>query len=646
MKSLQYPQDRPYVESEITGGIGRARLVLAGCGAGSTDGPEPASGTAQLETPETATASTEDGALDRSAAEANSEALNAFFVEVFDEEVSRSPMTQTYLGIKTDYDKWDDPSPERALEDMELARQRLAEMRVKFGSAPLTDQARLSYDLFEYQAAVAERAFAYNDHDYTFDQMGGVQSGIPAFLINQHQITNYSDAEAYIARLEGIRDYLGQHVENARRSAEAGIRPPLFAYEYVLSDAQNIITGAPFPGDGDSPLMEDFAGKIAALVRNDVITEEDGDVLKAEAAEALLSYTGPAYQDLIAYIEADKENATTDDGAWKLPNGEAYYAMRLNMMTTTDMSAEEVHNLGLAEVERIHGEMRTIMETVGFEGTLQEFFEDLRTNPKYFYPNTEEGKAEYLAEATAMIDTMRGALPAYFDTFPKAEMIVKAVEPFREKSAGKAFYQRPAADGSRPGTYYANLYDMGAMPIYQMEALAYHEGIPGHHMQLAIAQELEGIPRFRKYLRATAYTEGWGLYSEWLPKEMGFYEDPYSDFGRLAMELWRAARLVVDTGLHDKRWTREEAIAYLMENTPNPESDCVKAIERYIVMPGQATAYKIGMNKIIDLRQHAQAELGDAYGDGWFHDLILADGPMPLAMLEAKVKTAVAARKG
>ena len=518
-------------------------------------------------------------------------------------------------------------------------------MRERFGDAALTPNAKLSYDLFEYQAAVAERAFAYRDHGYTFDQMRGVQSGIPAFLINQHQITDYSDAEAYIARLKGVRDYLGQHMENAKRSAAAGIRPPLFAYDYVLSDAQNIVTGAPFPGEGDSPLMEDFAGKVDALVSDNIISETDAGVLKAEAAGALLSFTGPAYLDLIAYIEADKANATTDDGAWKLPDGAAYYAMRLQQMTTTDMSAAAIHDLGLSEVERIHGEMRAIMETVGFEGTLQEFFEDLRTNPKYFKPNTPEGKAEYLAEATAMIDTMREALPAYFDTFPKAELIVKAVEPFREKSAGKAFYQRPAADGSRPGTYYANLYDTSAMPVYQMEALAYHEGIPGHHMQLAIAQELEGIPRFRKYLRATAYTEGWGLYSEWLPKEMGFYEDPYSDFGRLAMELWRAARLVVDTGLHDKKWTREEAIDYLMTNTPNPESDCVKAIERYIVMPGQATAYKIGMNKIIELRQMAQAELGEAYSDGWFHDVVLADGPMPLAMLEAKVKAAVAAKK-
>jgi uncharacterized protein (DUF885 family) len=224
-------------------------------------------------------------------------------------------------------------------------------------------------------------------------------------------------------------------------------------------------------------------------------------------------------------------------------------------------------------------------------------------------------------------------------------MIVKRVEPFREKSAGKAFYQRPSPDGSRPGIYYANLYDMADMPTYQMEALAYHEGIPGHHMQLAIQQELEGIPSFRRYSGVTAYTEGWGLYTEYLPKEMGFYQDPYSDFGRLAMELWRAARLVVDTGLHDKQWTREEATQWLLDNTPNPEGDARKAIDRYIVMPGQATAYKIGMLKILQLREHARAELGEAFDIGAFHDVILENGPLPLAILEEQVEAWIAEEK-
>ena len=305
--------------------------------------------------------------------------------------------------------------------------------------------------------------------------------------------------------------------------------------------------------------------------------------------------------------------------------------------TTTDLSASDIHDLGLAEVERIHGQMQAIMKQVGFEGSLQEFFQHLQTEPRFTYEDSDAGRDAYLKEATRLIDVMKGELDAVFLTKPKADLEVRRVEAFREKAAGKAFYNRPAPDGSRPGYYYANLYKITDMPKYQMEALAYHEGIPGHHMQIAMAQELEGIPKFRKFGGYTAYTEGWGLYSEFLPKEMGFYEDPYSDFGRLAMEIWRAARLVVDTGLHDKKWTRQQAIDYLTTNTPNPLNDCVKAIERYIVMPGQATAYKIGMIKIQDLRADAKKRLGDKFDIREYHAVVLDSGPVPLNILEERV---------
>ena len=296
-------------------------------------------------------------------------------------------------------------------------------------------------------------------------------------------------------------------------------------------------------------------------------------------------------------------------------------------------------------MERIHEEMRGIMEEVGFEGTLQEFFVHMRNSEEFVYPNTEEGRKRYLDEATAYIDNMRGRLDELFIKKPKADLIVKAVEPFREKSAGKAFYQQPSMDGTRPGTYYANLYDMAAMPTYQVEALAYHEGIPGHHMQIAIQQELEGIPKFRRFGRYTAYSEGWGLYTEKLPKEIGLYKDPYSDFGRLAMELWRAVRLVVDTGIHDKKWTREEGIDFYVTNTPNAKSDAVKMVERHIVMPGQATAYKIGMNKILELREKAKSELGDKFDIREFHDVVLGSGPVPLNILEQFVNDYISETK-
>lgn len=581
---------------------------------------------------------------------AESARLNEWFEVKFLEALARSPMSQTYLGVKTDYDKWDDVSDANDIREMEIQRANVAEMKAQFDYDLLDDQAKLSWRLAEYELAVAEAAFPYRHYNYVFDQMGGVQSGIPAFLVNQHGVSSLSDAEAYIARLEGVKAYLDQNVENAEYSASLGIMPPAFAYPYVLSDAKGVITGYPFTtdvadGSDDSPLMKDFRGKVSKLVEAGTIDDTKAGELLDSAATALTASVGPAYENLIAVMSKQAESATTDDGVWKLPDGEAYYAMRLKRMTTTDKSAAEIHQLGLDEVARIQDEMRGIMEKVGFDGTLKEFFEFMRSDPQFYLPNTAEGREQYLTEARAQIERMKADLPSVFNTFPKADMIVKAVEPFREKSAGKAFYSRPAPDGSRPGTYYANLYRMEDMPTYQLQALAFHEGIPGHHMQIAIAQELQGIPSFRKYGGYTAFSEGWGLYSEYLPKEMGYYSDPYDDFGRLAMEIWRAARLVVDTGIHDKKWTREEAIQYLMDNTPNPEGDARKAIERYIVMPGQATAYKIGMLKILELRESAKAELGDDFDIAEFHDVVLKDGAVPLSILEENVKAWVAEKK-
>lgn len=601
-----------------------ALAMLAGC---APDATAPA--------PENPPVSAEDIA-------AESQKLNDWFETKFDEALTRSPMLQTTLGIKTDYGKWDDASDAFAQRQLDIRRATVAEMKETFDFDKLDRQAQLSWRLAEYNLERAEAGFPFRHHSYTFNQMFGVQSSIPAFLVNQHKITSAADAEAYISRLESMDDYLGQQVANARYSAELGVLPPRFVYDYVLDAARNVITGFPFEGEGDSPLYDDFENKIAALKEKNEISNTEETRLQKLAVTALLSSVGPAYEDAIAMLEEQASVATTDDGVWKLPEADAYYAQRLSAMTTTDMSAEEVHQLGLSEVARIHEEMRQIKDAVGFDGDLKAFFDFMRSDEQFYKPDTDEGRAEYIAEATAMIDEMREDLPSVFNTFPKADMVVKAVEPFREKSAGKAFYSRPAPDGSRPGTYYANLYRMEDMPTYQMEALAFHEGIPGHHMQIAIAQELEGIPRFRKYGGFTAFSEGWGLYSEFLPKEMGYYEDPYSDFGRLAMELWRAARLVVDTGLHDKRWTRQQAIDYLMENTPNPEGDARKAIDRYIVMPGQATAYKIGMLKILELREQAKADLGDAFDIRDFHDVVLRDGPVPLAILEENVEAWVA----
>jgi uncharacterized protein (DUF885 family) len=383
-------------------------------------------------------------------------------------------------------------------------------------------------------------------------------------------------------------------------------------------------------------LLEDFRAKIAKLDLPPARLAE----LDNAALAAVQTSMAPAYGRLRTELKAQAEYASTADGIWRLPDGAGYYEALLASYTSTDMTAAQIHDLGLSEVARIHKQMGVIQAQVGYKGELKAFFAHLRDSPQ-FYHETREG---YLGEAATRIDAMQAALPRFFNTIPTSPLTVKAVEAFREKSAGKAFYQSPAPDGSRPGTYYVNLYNLRDMSITELEALAYHEGIPGHHLQRAIQTELKDVPAFRQYGGFTAYTEGWGLYAEELGKDMGFYADPYSDFGRLGMELWRACRLVVDTGIHDKRWSREQAIQYLRDNTPNPEGDIVKAIERYIVYPGQATAYTIGKIKIMELRARAKAKLGDRFDIREFHDVVLTGGPMPLSVLESRVDTWIAGK--
>lgn len=576
----------------------------------------------------------------QNAEQTESEKANKLFEDIFMENVMRSPMYQSYLGIKEDQDKWDDISEAAAEEELALQKEHLEQLKA-IDESKLNEQTKISWMLMKQKLENEIADYKWRHHNYPVNQMFGMHSSVASLLINQHGISELDDAQDYIARLNGLPGLFDQLAENLELRAEKGIIAPKFVYPYVISDSKNIITGAPFDDGEPSALWKDFTSKVEKLE----LEESQREELLASAEKAMLESVKPAYEGLITAVEGIAEQATTKDGAWKFPDGEAFYNNALKRTTTTDLTAEEIHEIGLSEMERIHEEMRGIMEEVGFEGTLQEFFVHMRNSEEFVYPNTEEGRKRYLDEATAYIDNMRGRLDELFIKKPKADLIVKAVEPFREKSAGKAFYQQPSMDGTRPGTYYANLYDMAAMPTYQMEALAYHEGIPGHHMQIAIQQELEGIPKFRRFGRYTAYSEGWGLYTEKLPKEIGLYKDPYSDFGRLAMELWRAVRLVVDTGIHDKKWTREEGIDFYVTNTPNAKSDAVKMVERHIVMPSQATAYKIGMNKILELREKAKSELGDKFDIREFHDVVLGSGPVPLNILEQFVNDYISETK-
>jgi uncharacterized protein (DUF885 family) len=568
--------------------------------------------------------------------------FGAFLDEVFQQELDRDPERQARLGFKTDYGRWTDRSDEFERESDRIRRRNLERLRTEFSYGKLDSGARRDYRLFESELEQAIEGHRWRNHGYLIDQMNGVHAEIPAFLANVHRVDDRADVDSYIRRLQGIGPLLDQVVTGLERRERLGVMPPKFVFGKVLGDCRNILTGAPFTSGADSTVLADFRRKLDGLD----LTVEDKLQYVISAEHALLTSMKPGYDRLMATLRRHEQIATTDDGCWKLPDGRAYYAWALRRATTTDLSADEIHRLGVAEVARIHEEMRSIIRRVDFRDGLPDFFVFMREDPSFAYPAGAEGREQYLARANEVLDAMRARLDDLVGLPLRAELVVKAVEPYRERSAGKAFYSAGAPDGSRPGIYYVNLSDLGAMPTYQLEALAYHEGIPGHHLQISIAQSLTSLPRFRRFGGHAAYNEGWALYSERLAKEAGFYTDPYSDFGRLAMELWRACRLVVDTGIHDQRWTREQAIEYLKRNTPNPDEDCVKAVERYIVMPGQATAYAIGMRRILDLRAEAQSELGQAFNLRRFHDFVLSGGSVPLDALSEMVEQWIASQRG
>ena len=474
--------------------------------------------------------------------------------------------------------------------------------------------------------------------------MNGAQSFIPTFLINFHDVKSTDDMNAYIKRIPESARALGQLLEAAKENATKGVHAPKFAYEGVIDQSKKIITGAPFTEDDDSDIYADIKAEVAKLIEAGELSAEAGEAMIANAKDALLGDFLSAYNEIIAFAESDMANSpdpTQSVGASTQPNGVAFYNYRLANQTTTDMTADEVHNIGLAEVERLQTEMLKIKDSVGFEGSLQEFFTLLRESKedeRFYYKDTDDGRQGYIDDATAAIDKIKSELPNFFGILPKADLEVKRVEPFREQDGAAQHYFPGTPDGSRPGIYYAHLSDMGSMPKRELEVIAYHEGLPGHHMQISIAQELESVPQFRTQAGFTAYTEGWALYSELLAKEMsGTFEDPYSDFGRLGSEIWRAIRLVVDTGLHAKGWTEEQAVEYFLANAAVTEGQARSEIQRYIVLPGQATSYKIGMLRILVLRAKAEAELGDDFDIRGFHDTVLGGGAVPLAILERRV---------
>ncbi len=573
-------------------------------------------------------------------AESESTRLNSWFETQYEELLQFSPTQLTFLGRKELNDQLDDMSEAGVSKRLAWLETSVNEMERGFDRDKLDQEAQLSWDLWKRQYESARDGMAFFANGYLFDQMNGMHNQMPTFMINFHKAEDERDLQAYIARLNKAPQMFDQLLERSRAAAAQGIRPPKFAYEGVIDQSRKVVSGAPFGEGTDSALWADLQAKADALVEKGAITAERAAELKEEGRKALLEQVAPAYGRVIAWSEEELpkalENPTGVGGTH--PNGADYYAYQLRENTTTGMTADEIHQLGLSEVARLLGEMEALKERVAFEGDLPAFFKFLDSDPRFKFPDTDEGRQAYIDEATQAIDNIKRHLPEYFGLLPKADLVVRRVEAFREQPGAAQHYYPGTPDGSRAGIYYAHLSDMNAMPKTELEVIAYHEGLPGHHMQISIAQELEGVPTFRTQQFTTAYTEGWGLYSEWLAKEMpDTYQDLYSEYGRLMSEMWRAIRLVVDTGMHAKGWTEQQAVDYFRENSSVPLTAIRSEVRRYLIMPGQATAYKIGMIKIQELRKKAEAELGEKFDIRGFHDAVLGGGAMPLDLLERRV---------
>lgn len=569
-------------------------------------------------------------------------ALLQFLDAAFDAQVKLSPETQTQLGFKTDQDRLDDYTDAAAQRQRALAERQLAELHARFRPDRLGEGARVSYRLFEYDVERGREAFRFRNLRFPVSTNGSPAGDIPVLLINNHKIDTVADAEAYLARLRDTDRVMAEVAAKMRAQAAAGIIPNKVNFAPARADAKKVITGAPFDAGPDSTLLADFRKKVSAL---DAPAATKAKLL----GEAQAALTGPfrhGYGVLLATLDEIEPKSTGNYGAWRLPDGAAYYADQLKASTTTTLTADQIHTLGLKQVAAIRAEMEAIKREVGFTGTLEQFFDRVRTDPRFKYPNTDAGREQYLSDARAVIASVMTAAPRYFRVLPKAPLEVRAVEKWREGTASTAFYNSPSADGARPGIYYVNLVDMNQTQKVQVAAIAAHEGAPGHHFQIARQQELPNMPKFRRFGGFGAYLEGWGLYSERLADEMGVYKDPYARFGMLSLQVWRAIRLVLDTGIHAKRWTREQAIAYFHTNSSVADTDIAREVDRYFNWPGQATSYMVGELRIIDARRRAERELGSRFDIRDFHEAVLSQGALPLDVLDEQVTRYIAARRG
>lgn len=565
----------------------------------------------------------------------------AIYQQYYQYQLDTSPVLRSTLAIPGQFE-WDDISvlaEQEYIEKMQEFRQQLIELE----QDALSPESRLSYELLLQHIEQILIFTPFEHHGYALSQMGGWHTRIPNILINYQNIDNIQNAHDYIERIKGVRHLFRELINRLEQAEEAGIISPQFVYPYVIAAAQNVIKGAPFNDQGTSPIWDDFNKKIKKLA----LFEDSNNVLLKKAKRAMKRSLLPAYKELITYLKQQQKRAPVHQTASDLPNGKEYYQLLLQSHTTTNLSAEQIHQLGLQEVKRIQDKIRKLIKPLGYPEAdnesvdlatidLKTFFSWMEESAERFEQDTQ-GELDFIAYQRDKVAAMSMRLHKSFSTLPKTPIVVRPVAKYRQQSAPIAFYEQPPLDASRPGFYYVNPSRQHDLPKYRLAALAYHEALPGHHMQIALARENQGLAHFRRLLSFTAFSEGWGLYAEKLADEMGGYTSNEERYGQLIMELWRAVRLVIDTGLHAKDWSKDQALDYRLANTPFSEQDSIHAIERYLVMPGQATSYKIGAMEIERLRKKATKALGKEFSLAQFHQVILGQGALPLDLLEQQV---------
>jgi uncharacterized protein (DUF885 family) len=571
--------------------------------------------------------------------------IDWFYGRVFAKFALQSPELLSNMRILPPWadfysSKLDDASPRHEAEMADIVRADVETLH-RYDRNALNREGQLSYDVLDYFLSTQVEGDPFRDHDFPVNQMFGVQSSLPNFMAQTHQVNSRHDADAYIARLDRFPEKFAQLLDALKLRESKGVVPPKFTVDEVLEQMKGFIA----PPANQHMLYVSFKEKIDKIAPES-LSQADRDRLLGGVEASIERSVYPAYRNLIEYFTTLQPKAQRNDGAWSLPDGDAYYAWCVRMHTTTNMTPEQVHTLGLAEVARVTTEMDAILKDKGFaDGPIGPRVQQLAHAPDATFPNTPEGKAAMLKQYQSILDEVNAGLGDAFHVRPRLGVEVKAVPEFAQKTAPGAYYEPGSFDGTRPGTFYANMRDTSETPKFAMRTLAYHEGIPGHHFQISIAQELKGVPFFRRVLPFTAYAEGWALYSERLAWELGFEKDPLDNLGRLRDEMMRAVRLVVDSGIHYKHWTREQAITYMMDNTGMAESDVTAEIERYFVAPGQALAYKAGMLKILELREKAKQALGPKFLLSEFHDQVLIHGSLPLALLQREIDDWIARKQ-